>query len=532
MARLYQTELLRLLLSDCAPDVKRGIQLLCNALESPQGRRLRVPETVVYAINKHMTSSDLLTRRWLYKYIGLSGDLTYAPFVKGQLSGREQDPENLTWAAAALFGIMPTPLARQTVLTLDGLDHSRTIVDISSRYFLPGEAPLPRAVVRRALETGGPLDHLWLCLVSGKNATAVPKEAVRELNTSADSTVVEYSLWSFSRDEHGTIDDSQISPFDITGHPENVRRWYYRLLAKQGRYLRTYREVASWGVTKDPSALAREGMALGFSETWPGRDLAIELATHFFEEPDRLVRMALLRGFKEFGNRSPEYREVLAQCGRRFGGSDELAAGNGRERGGGKVIMSGRRRSQDIRGQVSIVDSEDAYVYVLAIDTVGFSQKTDTEQFVIFTDILGVLNHNETLRRVDAKDLLHLFTGDGLILAIKGVKNRHVPLVAAMEIASIFSSLRSYQLRIGVNSGPSRWIHISDGTQQVISHAINWAVRVMDSARPNEVRISDSYYMENVRSQTDRVPGMTMSECTGVSKHGESIPCYSVSMAG
>jgi hypothetical protein len=74
-------EVLWLLLSEDPHRVKRGLQLVCNAVEAHSSARPRLSPAVRLATNRHMISSDVLVRRWLYKFIGLVGDDTHVPYL-------------------------------------------------------------------------------------------------------------------------------------------------------------------------------------------------------------------------------------------------------------------------------------------------------------------------------------------------------------------------------------------------------------------------------------------------------------------
>ncbi|MEV6302529.1 hypothetical protein AB0M02_24155 [Actinoplanes sp. NPDC051861] len=361
----------------------------------------------------------------------------------------------------------------------------------------------------------------------------MPKKVLTELNSADDPAVVEYSLWALHQDRAGSVRDVRFAPYSVVTAEPNVRRWYYRLLTKDARYSETYADVVQWAMFDDPVGVSREGVALGLAHRWPGKRLATLVVQRFYEEPDPLVRMAMVRGFARWRGRSEQYRQALDWAKNNDPASwpDSNGKSDSATRRGGMLLMPPKRRNLQHDAMAStamtrVESSEDVHAYILALDAVGFSLKTDSEQFTIFNDLLALLSHSEALRRVPIVDVLSLLSGDGLIIVGKGADNRHLPLQLALEILDTFHQLRSYQLRIGINSGPVRWIHLEDGSRQVIGHSINWAVRVMGIAQPNEVVVSDNYYVENVRSQLDRLRGIAFSERDGETKHGETVKGY------
>jgi class 3 adenylate cyclase len=146
--------------------------------------------------------------------------------------------------------------------------------------------------------------------------------------------------------------------------------------------------------------------------------------------------------------------------------------------------------------------------------------------------LLNALGESDVVRRIKDDELICLLTGDGLFAAFRNVENRHAPLRLALSIREIFGHLRAYRLRFGVNSGPASLIQLSNGSQQLIAHAINWTARVMAAATDNVVLLSEHYYEENVRSASDQFPGYAFERVPDlVTKKGEPVPAYKASRA-
>jgi class 3 adenylate cyclase len=176
-----------------------------------------------------------------------------------------------------------------------------------------------------------------------------------------------------------------------------------------------------------------------------------------------------------------------------------------------------------------VVSSSVEDVYVLGIDTVDFSGRSDNQQIHIFRDLLGSLAESETAQRIANDDVACLLTGDGVLFVVKGTGNRHVPLRLALALHGLAASLRSYQLRFGVNAGPAKWITLGDGSRQVIGHAVNWTARVMSAAEGGQVLASGQYYDIYLRGSQDEFPGYRFVPVYDLTtKKGEPVPAYEV----
>ena len=179
---------------------------------------------------------------------------------------------------------------------------------------------------------------------------------------------------------------------------------------------------------------------------------------------------------------------------------------------------------------IPIIDSDTTeHVYVLGVDTVGFSKRTDSDQYTIFRDLLDALHHDENVSGQFASDLCVLPTGDGFFVRRRQPANRLTPLNLAMSLARRFESLRTYKLRVRVHAGPATWINLRGGSIQVISSALNWTARVMSAADEGQVMISDSYYRDIAYPSRDKLQGLTFVDVPGhATKHGEPLAVWGV----
>jgi class 3 adenylate cyclase len=317
----------------------------------------------------------------------------------------------------------------------------------------------------------------------------------------------------------------------------NARRWYYRMLTKNVADIGPNLDLVQQAIA-DESNDAREGLALGLREL-PIDDsssivvsiLAPMVADWYAQEESEHVCRSLRRHFEHFAFAYGSYREILEE----EEGSEGIDLSSDTPRA---VFV---RRQLDLpietrRRQVAIpqVDSvSQEATFLLAVDTVEFSRHPDDRQIVIFRDLLESLADDPTLRRVDPEDVVTLLTGDGLILALRKVDNRHVPLQVALAVQETYAELRGYQLRFGVHDGTAFWIYLRDEGRQLIGNAVNWAARVMSVADGGTVLVSKHYYEGIVRPDINRYRGLKFLNVEGaVTKHSEPVEALRVQRNG
>src|SRR4051812_22618358 len=86
---------------------KRGLQTLCDKLESGISLAADQRLKILRLVATHRRSADFLVRRWIYKAIGLLRDRNHVPYLLGQFKSGENDIENLSWIVAALAVLIP-----------------------------------------------------------------------------------------------------------------------------------------------------------------------------------------------------------------------------------------------------------------------------------------------------------------------------------------------------------------------------------------------------------------------------------------
>jgi class 3 adenylate cyclase len=497
--------------------VKFAVQRMCATLE--RHNNVRLSQHVVTLLSFHLASQDVYVRRWLYKLVGLSRERAWQSWLQGQLRGRETDPENLTWAVAALFALEPNALIPSRLHAF-GLEYAGTPYELSSRYFRPDDVPFPRRVMMYSAESENALAPMWLALLRARVTGVVDADVIRSLVSHHDPRVSEYNIWCLFHDPVATLADAGLATADIPGRRPHVRRWAYRLLGKDPEVLHAEADFVLARVREEPDERAREGLAQALGSRRLDPLLARGVAEWFSDEPDELTREALAEHMAPLTDRVPQYREALeaAPAGSLFvpvAGTDESTM---------IFVPRSYRGPAMITAVPRIRDAYRHQTYFLGMDTVGYSKLTDADQLAVVRDMFGALEHDDEARAVPREQSVYLSTGDGLLIGFRGDRHDLLPLKVALRLQSQMSELRGYQLRIGVHAGPVQWIHLEDGGVQLIGHAINWTARVMDKALGGEVLVSAHYYDDHAQPRRDYLPGVTFSEVREfTTKHDEPL---------
>lgn len=287
---------------------KRGLQRLCELYEAR--KRLRDPSIHRRLIHSHLTSDQVLLRRWSFKALGLIGNVDDVYRIVAQLKV-EGDHETCSWGVAALIrtagdddlGIICRNAGQS-------LDKSLTL---AARLYAP-ESWIGRnwRPVTVSLHDDD-LALKWAVFLVGYGKAAAdmfhPAHGngvfLGELNRHGNAEVCEYSAWGlWQRADLGATHATV--PLDaIAACPTNARKWLYRL------YMRSPDEhgldADAFGALRKAEVTgAREGLALGVADlTTNVYDDAV--LDWFEEEKDPAVTETLLMGMAKHGARNPDF---------------------------------------------------------------------------------------------------------------------------------------------------------------------------------------------------------------------------------
>ena len=287
---------------------KRGLQHLCELYEA--GKRLRDSGIHRQLIHSHLTSDQILLRRWSFKALGLIGNPDDVYRMVAQLKV-EGDHETCSWGIAAVIKTAGEA-DLDTICRNAGQSLDKSLI-LAARLYAP-ETWIGRhwKPVTVSLDDDD-LALKWAVFLIGYGKAAGdmfhPTHGngvfLGELNGHSNAEVCEYSVWGLWQRKdlgaaHATV------PLDaIAARPTNARKWLYRL------YMRSPEQHgldadAFDALRKAEGTSAREGLALGVADlTTDVYDDAI--LDWFEEEGDPTVRETLLAGMAKHGARNPDF---------------------------------------------------------------------------------------------------------------------------------------------------------------------------------------------------------------------------------
>ena len=134
-------------------------------------------------------------------------------------------------------------------------------------------------------------------------------ELVRALGGHHDNVVAQYTAWAITENPSLNLGDLGIDIRLVEDQPPNVRAWIFRLIAMTAEDAERNFEYIELG-TRDPSAEARSGLALGLKATYfDGLDALV--LDWFTAEPEADVRQHLIDHMIRQAESSASY-EVMA----------------------------------------------------------------------------------------------------------------------------------------------------------------------------------------------------------------------------
>lgn len=135
--------------------------------------------------------------------------------------------------------------------------------------------------------------------------------------------------------------------------------------------------------------------------------------------------------------------------------------------------------------------TESVMAHVLFMDIVGCSKRfTDDQRKIVDSLQTKVRASSEYRKALERRELISLPTGDGMALVF--LNDIEAPLRCAIEIARALRSDPSFQVRMGIHSGPVFIVEDINGQRNVSGAGINRAQRVMDCGDADHILLSDA----------------------------------------
>ena len=422
------------------------------------------------------------------------------------LSGEDAFDLKMTWLVGAIVSISSEDTVLSYVQDFDIPDEIVNRIRLFAGYFR--REMLEGDQLQRLIKDDNPLALRWTSFPRGRWQESLLQGRVRELNSHPDPEVAEFSIWSVSQSGDG-FRESSIDPDRLTIQAASVRRWSYYLIASDMNARIAYSDLIVDRAQAEPDERAREGLARGL--------VASKLLgewMHFADEwaqaeSSERIRRVLQRGF----------------TGQAF----ELARGSSsvwRSALAGPFAIKG---GQTVAGKKSTIENvKREMLYVWAVDTVAYSQMDDDAQLSVVKALLAEIGDQEPLASLNSSDLVYLFTGDGMIVVVRGATRPRDIFTAASDFLRRCKKVYGFSVRMGINSGSGLVLQLSDSSVQVIGNTVNNAVRVMSSTEQNGFAVSGTYYDDAFQGGRVSIPGVRFTSRNAADKHGNTLRVYDV----
>ncbi|MFN8290254.1 MAG: hypothetical protein U0U70_08360 [Chitinophagaceae bacterium] len=294
---------------------KRGLQDFCDFLEN--GLIIDEDERIkfYFSLSKLKKSPNILVRRWLYKTIGLLKARILLPYLKEQLKVYETDEENKAWIISTLYHLLEKAEAYQFIKTTN-IDSK---LFLAAGFFEPEFLPKDIKIISKIIDHNDSLQLRWFGLLYGNSIDKFQidekdlTDRLTRLNRHEDNVVAEYSVWALHKSNNGSFADSEFSPQEVDKCPPNVRRWLYRLIAKDIQTLSANFEVLESAAFNESDVSAREGLAIGVGKFGKNQTVKKLIIRWFEFEQNAVVRLQLLKSIADNAGGITEYQRILRE---------------------------------------------------------------------------------------------------------------------------------------------------------------------------------------------------------------------------
>ncbi len=222
-------------ISNSPRGIKRALQDVCRHYET--GFVLRDSNDLRQLIHSHLSSKEILVRRWALKALGLIRHPDDLHRIVGTIKV-ETDYEAVTWGLAAMFANAQDRSAKE-MCELAGIDADKPI-QLAARLYATDEWIKAYAEDVVVSLDDDEVSLKWAAFLAGYDKAPVdlfhPKHSngvfLGELNKHDSPEVAEYSVWALCERKEFDASDLTIRVDQAKNYPENMRKWLYQLMAK------------------------------------------------------------------------------------------------------------------------------------------------------------------------------------------------------------------------------------------------------------------------------------------------------------
>lgn len=258
----------------------------------------------------HLSKDDKI-QRWVLNVLARIGSKKCVESIVQFLEKNpDLDSQIIASGVSALYG-----LERKPKKYLERINISPTLMELSALQHVPIQVVNP-IHLPISIENAN-VDELKLALILaglGKSGNKVfgnykDNEVIRILGEHDDPIVSQYTIWAIAENKDFNFSDVGIKHADIISYPDNVREWFYRLLATRCYAAMANQDLLEEG-SQDDEELVRSGLARGLKETFFNgvEKIVIEW---FMREPSLEVRSSLMVHIVENSRSSDTYYKFL-----------------------------------------------------------------------------------------------------------------------------------------------------------------------------------------------------------------------------
>jgi hypothetical protein len=294
---------------------KRALQETCkyyrNGFRVHPSRLAGFEQSVVGLL--YTQTKDEKVRRWALNTLARLGrEPQCMQAVMHTLQQYQDEPQTSAAAIAAIFR-----MSRKAATILKKLSFDEQMVTLAALQHVD-ENNLDMSSFPIKVDQASP-DLLKLALVVVGLDRAPPNmlhpkysngELVKALGGHHDSIVAQYTVWAITENPSLSLNDLGVDVQLVEQQPENVRGWIYRLIAMKAEDAERNFEFVELG-SRDPSAEARLGLAMGIRETAYFDGLEGVILDWFLNEAEIEIRQCLMEHMIKQSSECASYEQMV-----------------------------------------------------------------------------------------------------------------------------------------------------------------------------------------------------------------------------
>lgn len=312
ISREEELSLRFLLMSSREPEIKLGLIRICELYQG--GQHFRQAGEIHHTVRGFVYDSRVEVERWALKALVEFRDHSDAELIRSRLTTPSGDAENFSWAVSAFFAAASEDQINQAIE--QKLVPSDGITMLACHY--AGRSKIARGRFPFIdIQRADVLTLKWATLAIGigrAKGIFLPQfdeaEQLIALNDHDDPMVCQYSIYAMVRSKKLGFSHSLIKLQDLNNQPRNVRKWLYRLVCKDGRFVMKNCDVVGDIIRCEIDPRAREGLALGLRPIWFD-GLETISADWLSRESDLGCQAGILEHMGRHADRVPMYGEIV-----------------------------------------------------------------------------------------------------------------------------------------------------------------------------------------------------------------------------